>query len=106
MTHRVAVRMLELVRIDAIPNSHSRSRLDTKRSSQRAVGTDLQPTDARAAPGYRDKPSIRTIALQVAQELVDRLDRLARWRSAPDRDQRRHRGEPISATTRSRSVTR
>jgi hypothetical protein len=39
---------------------------------------------------YRAKSSIRPIALQVAQKLVDRHYRLARWRSAPDRDRRRY----------------
>src|ERR1700739_1264440 len=70
--------------------SHSRSRLDTCSSPQSASETDLQPTDARAPPSDRAKSSVRPIPLQVAQEFVNRHDRLARWRSAPDRDRRGH----------------
>jgi hypothetical protein len=83
--------MLELVRIDAIPNLALKKTV-TPIAPPRAnlAGTDLQPTDVRAPPSCRDKSSVRPIALQVAQELVNRHYRSARWWSSPDRDRRRH----------------
>lgn len=76
------MRMLEPVPIDAIPKPRTQETGSTPVADPRAhlAGTDLLPTNARAPPSDREKSSVRPIALQVAQELVDRHHRLARWR--------------------------
>jgi hypothetical protein len=84
--------MLELVRIDAIPNLALKKPARHQLLLPERIWREpiFSQPDVRAPPSYRDKSSVRPIALQVAQELVDRHYRLARWRSAPDRDRRRH----------------
>jgi hypothetical protein len=62
---------------------------DLRSSAQGGAGPTLM-SDVPALPTYQPRSSVPSIALQAAQELVDRHYRLARWRSAPDRGRRRH----------------
>lgn len=62
---------------------------DLRSSAQGGAGPTLM-SDVPALPTYQSRSSVPPIALQAAQELVDRHYRLARWRSAPDRGRRRH----------------
>jgi len=88
--------------------------------------TIFGPKDVRVPLSYQDRSPVRPIAQQIAQEFVDRHNRLAfrwplpdlnggviqPWRKASSKSAsesiglREGLGGPISATTRSRSVTK
>src|SRR6476660_802872 len=82
----------ELIRFQT---SHSRSRLKlTADPRECRAGNDLRPKDVRVPLSYQDRSPVRPIALQIAQEFVDRHNRLAfRW-PLPDRNWRRHPALP------------
>src|SRR6476620_7800891 len=60
----------ELIRFQT---SHSRSRLKlTADPRECRAGNDLRPKDVRVPLSYQDRSPVRPIALQIAQEFVDR----------------------------------
>ena len=96
ITDCIAMRILQLVRVDPIPNLAFKKPAGHQWLIPKRLWReiDLPPKDEREPLNYRGRSPVRSIALQIAQQFVDCHHRFTCWWLAPDQDRWRNPALP------------